>query len=463
MTSDARIKQHYHFEEFDDLMRRVAETIYPSTHPERQSIEKLMSERRFCPAGNTLLAGDRSIRPNCCVLPTVTDENEAELTKRAIRLWKHHTGIGFDLSGCSNPVETLLRLMKAHATISFQDRCQRGNMAVLNATHPRILDLIRAKSDPILCRLLQRANISVSFDSRTSTFQQMMDVAQQQQSGVLWEAAKGAWTCGCPGIIYTDRFQNTIEEQMVSRMYPEMELVRSTVPCGELGLRPNESCNLGAVNLAARGHYGTDGRRLNEEKLRETVRGGIRFLDAVVDKLEIDDMEIMKRTLQLRRLGLGVTGFAEALENCGLEYDSLEAREYAKWIGQIITEEARNTSEILAKQVGEYAAGSQRRNCTVTCAQPTGNITLLLGNRGFGIEPYFHQAKDIHWKDHVKMLQAWQSVLENAVSKTVNMEETVSIQDVLDVFSSAFESQVIKCITIYRNHTREDQPLCLTC
>jgi ribonucleoside-diphosphate reductase alpha chain len=189
------------------------------------------------------------------------------------------------------------------------------------------------------------------------------------------------------------------------------------------------------------------------------VNIAVRFLDQVVDRVEIDDYDMALRTKQLRRIGLGVTGLADCLEIAGIAYNSTEGLNYAERLASTIANAAATESKVLAKELGPYLPGATRRNISVTCCQPTGNITLLLGTRGFAIEPFMEEATVISWKDHLKMQAVWQKYFENAVAKTVNLPSSTTVEDILRVFVDAYESKILKGIAVYRNSSRDKQPM----
>ena len=454
------LKKRYHFRNYKELCERVATTAAPVDI--RESAKLAMMRKLFIPAGNTLLAGVRKIRPNCSILPKVTDENIGETITRASRLWRHHTGVGFDLSGTTDPVSVLSKLMKENRRIEFTDRCQRGNMAVVSASHPKVGEFISSKSNPLNADILYGVNISVAFNSDVE-FESLLWEASNKKQGLLWTAAQSAWSSGCPGLVFLHRFNASKHEKELSKLLPNLPSISTTVPCGEQGMRENESCNLGVINLAhpdLRLPKHRDG--INFDRLDETVDMATRFLDNVVDLLEIDDEEMLKQTKMLRRIGLGVTGFADLLESFNIPYASPEALHLASQLSSRITDQADKTSRKLAKEKGPYMEGATRRNITVTCCQPTGNVTRLLGTAGYAIEPMMNEAVEIHWRDHVAMQIAWQENVENAVSKTVNLPNSATVDDVLQVFKEAFLQKSIKGIAVYRDGSRNQQPMDLS-
>ena len=206
----------------------------------------------------------------------------------------------------------------------------------------------------------------------------------------LWrEIATHAWSTGEPGLIFNDR----INEFSALKNLGERYQIKSTNPCGEIPLTVGEPCDLGAINLAAYVEKGT----FNFKKFRSDVRDCTRFLDDVleVNKFALPDNRIASQ--DLRRLGLGVMGLADALILMGLRYDRQDGRDMIDQIMSTMREEAVRESENLGLERGVYPVFERyqdkiphapRRNVAVLTVAPTGTTSMLMGVSS-GIEPVF--------------------------------------------------------------------------
>lgn len=206
----------------------------------------------------------------------------------------------------------------------------------------------------------------------------------------LWDQiAQHAWSTGEPGLIFNDR----VNEYSALKNLGERYEIRSTNPCGEIPLTVGEPCDLGAINLAA---Y-VKGSDFDYATFRADVRTCVRFLDDVLDVnvFALEDNRVASQ--DLRRLGLGVMGLADALIKMGLRYDSEAGRTAISEIMSALREEAVAESERLGVERGVYPVYARnekkiphapRRNVAVLTVAPTGTTSMLMGVSS-GIEPVF--------------------------------------------------------------------------
>jgi ribonucleoside-diphosphate reductase alpha chain len=417
-------------------------------------------------------------------------------------------------SGIASGPVSFMEVFDAATEVIKQGGRRRGaNMAVLRADHPDILEFVRAKEKP---GRLQNFNLSVGITDdlmRKARLGEEFDLANPRSGEVtktveardlLREIAANAWRRGDPGVLFLDR---------INECHPLPGTIEATNPCGEQPLLPYESCNLGSLNLSRfveRGEVEWDG-------LAETARLAVRFLDDVVEVNRFPLRKIREATLKSRKIGLGVMGFAEMLIELGISYNSDEAIRLAEQVMSFITKTARDASRQLGEERGSFPLLEKNslgydamRNATVTTIAPTGSISIIVGTSP-GIEPLFGlsfsrdfigekmvetsplfermakergvgedkmrevakkgtlanvagvpddlrdlfvTAMEVSPAQHVKIQAAFQKFTDNGVSKTVNLPHEATVEDVLGVFTLAFELGC-KGITVYRYGCRD--------
>lgn len=209
---------------------------------------------------------------------------------------------------------------------------------------------------------------------------------------------KLAWQYGDPGMILIDRVNNSR-----SNPTPKIGQIEATNPCAEQPLLPYDACTLGSINLAKfiKDNAGPDQStdlRIEWDNLKNVTHTAIHFLDNVLDMNEYPVAEIDEMTSRIRRVGLGVMGWADMLVKLGIGYNTQEAFELAEAVMQFVQKEADNASVDLAKIRGvfpaykrsiyDYKGGIRPRNAARTTIAPTGTISLL-ADCSSGIEPHF--------------------------------------------------------------------------
>lgn len=489
-------------EDLDDMLERVAGTV-AQTKQQREEFLKMLKNADFLPNSPTLMnAGtDMQQLSACFVLPVEDDLGEIYQTiKEAALIWKSGGGTGFSFSrlrprgafvnstqGRSKGPLSFIEVFNASAgTVEQGGKRPGANMALLRVDHPDIEEFIYAKTEEgkfsnfnfsvgITDEFLRHLhNDAQEFPLRDPRHQEAVDTVNPAK---IWDAlAQAAWTNGEPGIVFLDR----INAQ--SGLWP-LGRIRAINPCGEQPLLPYESCNLGSINLA---NHLTEGG-LDKAKLSRTTKSAVRFLDNVIDVNEYPLKAVAEQTRATRKIGLGVMGWAEALAALGVPYDSRQARNMAQQTMRFINGTAHRCSADLANERGPFPAwtadleGRKRRNATLTTIAPTGSISQLAGT-SFGIEPFYslsykHNDADMKFdfdpddvktateldpEAHVKMQAAFQGHTDNAVSKTVNIPPKATLEDVKEIFRTAYR-QGCKGITVYRDGSRDEQVLNATC
>jgi ribonucleoside-diphosphate reductase alpha chain len=302
-----------------------------------------------------------------------------------------------------------MRIFDTATDVIKQGGRRRGaNMGVLRVDHPDILEFIEAKERP---GVLENFNISVA---ATDTFMdsvrsrgeiQLINPRTREVTGSLEAAelmnliATSAWRVGDPGIIFIDR---------INAAHPFPAQIEATNPCGEQPLLPYESCNLGSINLSRLVEKG----ELNWDRLRDLVSLAVRFLDDVIDMNRFPLRQIQTATMQSRKIGLGVMGFAEMLIKMNVSYSSPDAIHLAEEIMSFISTEGRAESARLGQARGSFPLFEQSklkrwdamRNSTVTTIAPTGTISIIAGTSS-GIEPLFALAFVRHVLEGARLLE----------------------------------------------------------
>jgi ribonucleoside-diphosphate reductase alpha chain len=269
-------------------------------------------------------------------------------------------------------------------------------MGILRVDHPEIMDFIVAKEKE---GVLRNFNISVAVTDKFMkaaendadfdlTNPRNGQVTETMKARAIWNLMiMMAWKNGEPGIIFLD----TINKHNPT---PNLGQIESTNPCGEQPLLPYESCNLGSIDVSK--FVSNDGK-MDWNRLRETIRLAVRFLDNVVDANVYTLPEIEKITKGNRKIGLGLMGFADMLIKMGIRYDTQEGLQTGEKLMRFIDTEAKNMSIELGEEKGSFPnlRGSiwenkfkTMRNATVTTIAPTGTISIIAGCSQ-GIEPIF--------------------------------------------------------------------------
>lgn len=508
----------------------------------------LMVAREFLPNSPTLMnagTGNMLQYSACFVLP-VEDSMEGifDAIKYQALIHKSGGGTGFSFSrlrpngsmvksssGTASGPVSFMRIFDAATNEVKQGGKRRGaNMGILRVDHPDILEFIHCKENGGITNF----NISVAITDKfmkaykANKNYDLVDPKNGKKTGelsarkVFDEIAEGAWRTGDPGLVFIDR-----RNRGSSNPVPSLGPIEATNPCGEQELYPFDACNLGSIFLTYFVKEKNGKKDVDWEKLKKVSKIATRFLDDVIEVNPYPLEQIRKTVLGIRRIGLGIGGWADMLVELQIAYDSELALKLGEKVMKTIQNASIEASQELAKQRGPfplwpisiYADEPPRRNSTVTTIAPTGTISIIAGASS-GIEPLFamayqHIVKDKHlsrtltfvnpkfekvakqrdfWSEdlkkkvseegtvrnidevpqdvkevfgtaheihhdwHIRMQAVFQKYTENAVSKTINMRNEVSANDIKDAYLLSWET-TCKGITVFRDGCKDAQVL----
>jgi ribonucleoside-diphosphate reductase alpha chain len=427
-------------EDVDALFGRVARAVAAS---EKQyglgeseiddlasQFKQAMLERRFMPNSPTLMnAGKPGGQLSACFVLPVPDNLEGifETCKNAALIHKTGGGTGFSFSRlrplndrvassvgvASGPVSFMIVYDAATEAIRQGGTRRGANMGMLRVDHPDIEQFITCKQDT---SKLNNFNISVAITDKfmaavkaDENFDLVHpgrrvdgkpEVVRQVSARAIFDLmADNAHATGEPGMVFIDRINDSDPVRLAvgddGLPIAGTEDIEATNPCGEQPLGPGDACNLGSINLAC--FVDLASRSFDWTALSAMISLCVRFLDDVIDANVYPFDFVARATLNNRRIGLGVMGFADSLLKLGIPYDSDEAIAVAENLMQYFQQEAHKASKTLAESRGAFpnyiyssfaGSGEKRRHATVTTIAPTGTISIIAGTSS-GIEPVF--------------------------------------------------------------------------
>ena len=480
---------------------------------------RMMGNLEFLPNSPTLMNAGRPLGQlaACFVLP-IDDSLDSIFDQVKLTAKLHQTGagtgfsfsrlrpkddvVGSTMGAASGPV-SFIRVINCSTEVMKLGGTRRGaNMGILRIDHPDIEEFITVKRDP---SELTNFNLSVAITDRFmeacadgGTFslinpRTMENTKTVKARDLLSLIAESAWASGDPGVIFIDTINR-------ANPTPHAGEIEATNPCGEQPLLPYESCCLGSINLSKLVKKGS----IDWERLKGLTHLCVRFLDNVIDVSTYPSPEITRITRANRKIGLGVMGFAHLLILLGLAYDSPEAITLGEKVMAFIQKESKEASGLLAEKRGPFPnykgtiwekKGLLQRNATTTTIAPTGTLSII-ANTSSGIEPIYDvrykrlllgdvevEMEDPLWREvthaagsgdsparlfrkayqvapsyHLRMQQAFQDHVDNAVSKTINLPENASPGEILAIYTEAHRMG-LKGTTVFRDRSRDYQIL----
>ena len=531
-------------ETFEDAMNRIAAVLADNNH-HFTALRKAMLHQRILFAGRVQAAvgSSRNITPfNCFVAPTIEDSfvdgknSIMEVAHKAAATMRMGGGIGYDFSTLRHRGSLISKLgSQSSGAVSFMNifneicKCtsssghRRGaQMAVMRIDHPDIEEFINAKHN---ITNLTAFNTSIAI---TDEFMECVEadamfhlkwdgVTQKSIRAVdLWNAVlRSTYDWAEPGVLFIDRIN-----EMNNLWY--CETIAATNPCAEQPLPPNGSCLLASMNLVK---YHTPANKFiipehpvsssnifnfNFSLFREDIYEAVRALDNVIDNALFPLPEQKEEAFNKRRIGLGVTGVANAIEALGAPYGSPEFVGILEVMLRTLRDTAYRASINLAKEKGSFPffdkdkylqsgfvktlpediregiAEHGIRNSHLLSIAPTGTISLTADNVSSGIEPVFahhfdrqiiefnrirtdrvhdyglkyfkhrgRKCSEVSIKEHLEVLITAQRFIDSSISKTCNVPKDIEWEDFKNVYMLAWQEGCKGCTTYRVGGMRE--------
>lgn len=508
-------------ESFREATARIANALKDS--PEHfEQLKEALREQRILPAGRVQasVGAARAVTPyNCFVADTIDDSMDGIM----LAAWEAATtmrlggGIGYDFSTlrprrdliasldsqASGPVSFMCIFDAVCKTIASAGHRRGAQMAVLRVDHPDIEEFVKCKNNGAE---LNGFNISVGI---TDEFMRAVEkdekfnltfngkVYKSIRAKALWEdIMRSTWDWAEPGVLFIDR----INEE--NNLY-YCETISATNPCGEQPLPPYGACLLGSMNLVKYVKKWECGTRYFDYVLfGKDVWTFTRALDNVIDDAIYPLAQQREEAINKRRMGIGVTGLANAGEALGAPYGSLAFLQFQNGVMKTLCVDAYTASVALAKEKGPFPAFDAEKYCAspfikrlpewlqeeirrhgirnshLTSIAPTGTISLTADNVSSGIEPVFSLEFDrviqtfdgcvvervpdygvrvfgvegktadrCTPKEHLDVLLTAQKWVDSACSKTCNIGADVSWDDFKQVYMDAWKGGAKGCTT----------------
>ncbi len=507
-------------EDFKGAMARVATALMDNQEHFLQTRD-IFNDMRFMAAGRvqSAMGAPRRVTPyNCFVSMTIGDSMEDIMlaAQQAAKTMQLGGGIGYDFSTL-RPAGALIKGLNSRSsgplsfmgifdavckTISSAGHRRGAQMGVLRVDHPDIAEFIRVKTNS---HALTQFNLSVGVTDKFmeavkegTEFDLVFEgrVYDTIDARALWDdILRCTWDWAEPGILFIDRIN-----QKNNLWY--CETIAATNPCGEQPLPPHGACLLGSFNLVKYIVTNEDGSRyFDYDSFKHDIPPVVRAMDNVVDRAIYPLPQQEHEAKSKRRMGLGVTGLANAIEALGYGYGTDEFLAVQEEIMTVLRDGCYMSSIELAIEKGPFPLFDVKmldsefaktlpdtirdlirthgiRNSHLLSIAPTGTISLSADNVSSGIEPVFsygfdrtiqtydgpriervedyglrvfgvegRKADDLPVMSHVKVLNLASRYVDSACSKTCNVGADVSWEEFKDVYMAAYDGGASGCTT----------------
>ena len=518
-----KLKYRGEGESFKEAMARVANALKDNDEHFLQ-LKDILYNMRFLPAGRiqSAMGAPKEVTPYNCFVSQPIEDSMASIMRgaeRAAETLRMGGGIGYDFSRIrprgaliksldsqsSGPISFMGIYDSVCATISSAGHRRGAQMGILRVDHPDIEEFIHAKNNT---DKLTNFNVSIAVTDEFMAaveYDEPFDLKFEGKAHktvnarALWDKImRSTWDWAEPGIIFIDRIN-----KKNNLWY--CETIEATNPCGEQPLPANGACLLGSFNLTK---YVTPVANLRSpsyvfdyDQFKHDIPIVVRAIDNVIDRATYPLEEQLREAHNKRRMGLGVTGVANAIEAIGYTYGSTEFLETLAKILKVLRDTAYRTSVELAIEKGPFPLFSTDlleskfaqtlpedirrdiatyglRNSHLLSIAPTGTISLTADNISSGIEPVFslsydrkintptgqitERVEDYGYRvfgvkgktadqltplEHVSVLNVASKFVDSSVSKTCNVGEDVTWDEFKNIYREAYVGGSSGCTT----------------
>lgn len=504
-------------ESFNDKIMRIARALSDGQE-HRYNLEDILGNMRFLPAGRVQSAvGSNRITTayNCFVSGDIEDSMNSIMEKasEAAETMRRGGGIGYDFSKIrprgdriksldsqsSGPISFMGIFDAVCQTIASSGHRRGAQMGVLRVDHPDIEEFVAAKRNS---DKLTGFNVSVGvtdefmeavLNDRDDSFTLRFDGIEYKtiSAKALWdEIMSSTWDWAEPGVLFIDRIAEYNNLHYC-------EEITATNPCGEQPLPAYGACLLGSFNLTK---YVTDNKEFDFTQFKKDIPEVVQAMDNVIDRTIYPLKQQSDEAKNKRRMGLGLTGLANAGEMLGLPYASPQFLVWAEKVFACLRDNCYRASARLAAEKGPFPLYREDylksnfvrglpasvkkeirehgiRNSHLTSIAPTGTISLVADNVSGGIEPVFSHyydrtiqtfdgpkvervedyayargvecrtANDISVQEHLAVLLLAQNYIDSACSKTCNVGDDVTYDEFKQVYVDAWKGGAKGCTT----------------